>query len=98
MPRRFPLLLNFDLITGYTDPWCPQILVGNHCLCKENWSWSQQDLIKQSIVVSERSGFSFWTHGASLVVQRLRFCSSTAEGVGLIPAWGTKIQHGAWCG
>ena len=33
------------------------------------------------------------TGGASLVVQRLRLCASTAGGMGSIPDWGTKIPH-----
>ena len=31
--------------------------------------------------------------GTSLTVQWLRFCASTAEGVGSILGWGTKILH-----
>ena len=31
--------------------------------------------------------------GTSLVVQRLRFCASTAGGMGSIPGGGTKIPH-----
>lgn len=31
--------------------------------------------------------------GNFLAVQQLGFCASTAGGSGLIPAWGTKIQH-----
>ena len=30
--------------------------------------------------------------------QWLRLCSSTAEGVGFIPDWGTKIPHAMWHG
>ena len=33
--------------------------------------------------------------GTSLVVQQLRLCTSTAEGVGLIPGQGTKILNAA---
>ena len=37
-------------------------------------------------------------HGNSLVVQWLRLCAFTVEGLGSIPGWGTKIlqdtQHG----
>lgn len=32
----------------------------------------------------------FWTF---LAVQWLRLCSSTAEGVGMIPGQGTKVPH-----
>ena len=34
----------------------------------------------------------------SLVVQWLRLCAFTEGGTGLIPGWGTKIQHAARCG
>ena len=36
--------------------------------------------------------------GISLVVQWLRLHLSIAAGTGLIPDWGTKIPHAAWCG
>ena len=36
-----------------------------------------------------------WT---SLAVHWLIVCASTAEGVGSIPGWGTKILHAVWCG
>ena len=36
--------------------------------------------------------------GNSLVVQWLGLHAFTAEGVGLIPGWGTKIPQAAWCG
>ena len=32
------------------------------------------------------------------MVQWLVLCASNARGVGLIPSWGTKIAHAAWCG
>ena len=32
--------------------------------------------------------------GSPLVI----VCASTAEGVGSIPGWGTKILHAVWCG
>ena len=32
----------------------------------------------------------------SLVVQSLRLCSSSAEDIGLILGWGTKILHVKW--
>lgn len=35
--------------------------------------------------------------GTSVVVQWLVLCASNARGVGLIPSWGTKIAHAAWC-
>ena len=35
--------------------------------------------------------------GASLLVQWLGLCTSTAGGVGLISGWGTKISHAAQC-
>ena len=35
--------------------------------------------------------------GTSLVVQQLRLCTSTAEGVGSILGGGTKIPHAMWC-
>ena len=35
--------------------------------------------------------------GTSLVVQWLRFHSSTAGSLGSIPGWGTKIPHAVWC-
>ena len=38
------------------------------------------------------------TAGASLVVQWLRLCASTAGGMGSIPGWGTKIPHDAGSG
>ena len=31
--------------------------------------------------------------GTSLVVRRVRLCTSTTTGTGSIPGWGTKIQH-----
>ena len=34
--------------------------------------------------------------GYSLVVQWLRFCASTARGMGSIRVWGTKIPHAMW--
>ena len=34
--------------------------------------------------------------GTSLAAQWLRFCDSTAEGVGSIPGQGTKIPHATW--
>ena len=34
--------------------------------------------------------------GTSLVVQWLRLFTSTAEGMGLIPGWGTKILNALW--
>ena len=34
--------------------------------------------------------------GTSLVVQWLRLLTSTSEGMGLIPGWGTKILHALW--
>ena len=34
----------------------------------------------------------------SLVVQRLRLCTSNVGGVGLMPAQGTKIPHTMWNG
>ena len=36
--------------------------------------------------------------GTSLVVQRLRLCTSTAGTAGSIPGRGTKIPHTVWCG
>ena len=33
-----------------------------------------------------------------LVGQCLRRQASSARGVGLIPAWGTKIPQAVWCG
>ena len=36
--------------------------------------------------------------GISLVIQWLRFCTSTSGGVGSIPGQGTKIPHTEWCG
>ena len=33
--------------------------------------------------------------GTSLVVQQLRFCTSTVGAMGLVPGWGTKISHAA---
>ena len=36
--------------------------------------------------------------GNSLAVQWLRVRTSTAEGMGLIPGWVTKIPHAAWHG
>ena len=36
--------------------------------------------------------------GTSLVVKQLRFHASNAEGMGLIPGWGTKIPHAEWWG
>ena len=36
--------------------------------------------------------------GTSLAVQRLRLCTSTAEGTGLIPGRETKILKTVWCG
>ena len=35
--------------------------------------------------------------GASLLVQWLGLCTSTARGVGLISGWGTKTSHAAQC-
>ena len=35
--------------------------------------------------------------GTSLVVQRLRLWASKAGDAGLIPCWGTKTLHAAWC-
>ena len=39
-----------------------------------------------------------WFLGTSLVVQRLRLCTSHARDTGLIPGWGTKIPacHVVW--
>ena len=34
--------------------------------------------------------------GISLAVQWLGLCTSTAEGTGSIPAWGTMIPHAVW--
>ena len=81
------------LITSVLKSWLGTIFCAEKIDLGVSKTWTQQ-----SIVVSEKSGLSFWTQGTSLVVRRLSLCSSTAEGVGLIPAWGTKIQHGAWCG
>ena len=36
--------------------------------------------------------------GNSLVVQKLRLCASTAEGMASIPVWATKILHAMWHG
>ena len=30
------------------------------------------------------------------MVRWIRVCISTAEGMGLIPGWGTKILHAVW--
>ena len=38
----------------------------------------------------------FEKNGISLAVQQLRLYTSTAEGRGSIPGWGTKILHVAW--
>ena len=38
----------------------------------------------------------FEKNGISLAVQQLRLYTSTAEGKGSIPGWGTKILHVAW--
>ena len=35
--------------------------------------------------------------GNSLAVQWLGLHASTAGGMSLIPGWGTKIRHAAWC-
>ena len=40
-------------------------------------------------VISEKTE----RRGASLAVQWLRLCISTAGGTGLIPDWGTRIPH-----
>ena len=32
------------------------------------------------------------------MVKQLRFHASNAEGMGLIPGWGTKIPHAEWWG
>ena len=37
------------------------------------------------------------SHRASLAVQWLRLCSSSAEGTGSIPGRGTRISHASWC-
>ena len=37
-------------------------------------------------------------NGTSLPVQCLRLRASTVGAPGLIPGWGTKIPHTAWCG
>lgn len=36
--------------------------------------------------------------GASLVAHWLRLGASSARGMDLIPGWGTRIPHAAWCG
>ena len=36
--------------------------------------------------------------GNSLAVQWLGLCALTAEGLGSIPGWGTKIPQAMWCG
>ena len=36
--------------------------------------------------------------GISLEVQWLKLCTSTAQDMGLIPGWGTKIPQGRWQG
>ena len=35
--------------------------------------------------------------GTSPVAQQVRLYSSSVEGEGLIPGWGTKIPHAVWC-
>ena len=37
-----------------------------------------------------------WEEGTSLVVQWLRFCTSTAGVVGSIPGWETKVPQATW--
>ena len=35
--------------------------------------------------------------GTSLAGQRLRLRASNVRNAGLIPVWGTKVPHAAWC-
>ena len=77
------------------------------------WHWLSQSRSfhfneVQLIVVYLLIFFSLWivplvlyvrvTVRASLVAQWLGLCASTAQGMGLIPGWGTKIPHVPWHG
>ena len=54
----------------------------------QSWQWCGRDQ-KMLTVRATRSH----RRGTSLVVQLLTLCTSTAEGVGSILGWGTKIPH-----
>jgi len=41
--------------------------------------------------------FKRFSMGTSLAVQQLRFCASTAGGVGSVPSWGAKSLRTTQC-
>ena len=51
---------------------------------------------KQGAMTVTRSSIYLAVMGNSLVVQWLGLCTLTAEGLGSIPGWGTKIPPALW--
>ena len=58
------------------------------CILVSFFTWYILDVFHAAY--SLKASFS----GNSLSVQWLECCTSTSRGVGMIPFWGTKIQHG----
>ena len=58
------------------------------------WPWASYfTSLHPSYLICKMTVRTVSTSGTSLVVQWLRLCASTAEGVGSIPSGGTKIPH-----
>ena len=51
------------------------------------------ELTLLQVTLSHGTEWKMYEIGASLAVQWVRHHASTTEGMGLIPAWGTKIPH-----
>ena len=64
-------------------------MLGRHCICRYYCAAVQP----RSLQKANREDNS----GTSLVVQWLRLQVPEAEGMGLIPGWGTKIPQAAQC-
>ena len=80
-----PKLLEFSKVTGYKINIQESVVF--YTLIMNYW---KEKVKNQSHLKSHPR--------TSLVVQWLRLCTAVAEGMGLIPDWGTKILHLAWCG
>ena len=74
------------------SPTLVALITGTHCLRWQevhfHLSMSLQSLVRKIKNLQ----------GTSLVVQGLRLHASNTESTDLIPGWGTKIPHAAWCG
>ena len=55
-------------------------------------------VFSEQFYTQDKLMFKNESKGNSLAVQWLGLCALTAQGVGSIPGWGTKILQTAWCG